>query len=41
MRVIRQTETALERQIWESVAIETLAAKNAKGPVDNNAGACG
>ena len=31
MRVIRQAETALERQIWESVAIDTLAAKNPKG----------
>ena len=31
MRVIRQIETALERQVWESVAINALAAKDPKG----------
>ena len=30
MRVRRQTETALERQVWESVKIDSLAAKDPK-----------
>ena len=28
MRVIRQTETVTERQVWESVKIDSLAAKD-------------
>ena len=31
MRVVRQSKTALERQIWESVAIDSLYAKDSKG----------
>ena len=31
MRVVRQTETALERQVWESVKIDSLAARDPKG----------
>ena len=28
MRVMKQTETALQRQVWESVKIDSMAAKN-------------
>ena len=31
MRVIKQTETATERQVWESVMIDSLARKDPKG----------
>ena len=31
MRVVRQTETTLERQVWKSVCIDSLAAKNPTG----------
>ena len=31
MRVIKQTETATERQVWESVVIDSLAGKDPKG----------
>ena len=31
MRVIKQTETATERQVWESVMIDSLAGKDPKG----------
>ena len=30
MRVVKQIETATERQVWESVKIDSLAAKDPK-----------